>query len=129
MPAPARQTTFPLLNFGAHATPKRGPKPHWRPLSVESLTPGSAELFVIAGDDEACAGDGAVGRRVKLGIEVEEIAVLLAERPVEIVTQSRRDAEVGQDLPFIHAISADVVGAVIAVGIALKDGAYVRGFR
>src|ERR1700688_4293932 len=38
IPKPARTTTF-LRDFGLHAIPMRGANIHWRPVSVESLTP------------------------------------------------------------------------------------------
>ena len=30
----------------------RGAKPHWRPVSVESLTPLVRKFLVVAGDDD-----------------------------------------------------------------------------
>ena len=57
------------------------------------------------------------------GIEVIQAIVFLAESSVQVVAQAGRHAQVGAQLIFVLDIEAALVSAIVAVAVALKEGA------
>ena len=123
MPHPARTTSL-LSNFlGLHAKPKRGARPHCRPVRVELLTPLVGNFVLLPATMKPFESER-VGRGVVIStsrIEVIDFAVLLRQTAVIVPAQSSRDAQVGAKLEFVLDIFARLVGAIVAIRVALQD--------
>src|SRR5208337_2365236 len=87
--------------------------------------------MAILGDDVAVVGDGSsgvggiVGRAgvEETGIEVIQAAVFLAESSIQVVADAGRHAQIGPQLVLVLQIEAGLVGAIVSVAVALKEGA------
>ncbi len=71
------------------------------------------------GDDGVGAGVVVVERR----LEIVEAAVFFGEAAVIVETKTCGDAEVGAELIFVLNVGAGFFGAVVAIGVALHEGA------
>src|SRR5580704_4440970 len=80
-------------------------------------------VLVIARNDEAGIGDHVRARVVFVrgGIEVENTPVFLRQAAVPVVAQPGRDTEGGKNLILILNIEPGLVGAIVAIGVALKE--------
>ena len=73
------------------------------------------------------SGAGAVA--VEAGVEVEETAVLLGQAAVPVIANASGERERGGDLVLILNVGAELVGTIVAAGIALQEGAYIEAGR
>ena len=101
--------------------------PHWRPVSVVLLTPlvPLALLPAMIRPGFAMVSDADVVA-VSLRIEVEEAAVFLGEAAVPVVAHAGGERERRRDLKFVLHVSAKLVGAIVAAGVALQERADVE---
>jgi len=98
------------------------------------LPPGQSSVAGVLRDHVAVVGDGAVGvvriacrARVKeAGIEVVEASILFAEGAVVVVAQTEGQTQIGPDLVLVLNVEAGLIGAVVAVAVALQEGSYIE---
>ena len=80
---------------------------------------------------ECAAGVGGISGRtgvVEAGVEVVDVAVLLAQSAVQVPADAGRQAQVGANLVLILQVKAGLVGAIVAVAIALQEGGGLEVF-
>ena len=84
----------------------------------------------IARENQAAVGDGVGGGvvGVEVGVEVDERAVLFGHGPFVVPAQTEVERQVALHLVVVLDVGADLVGAVVAVGGTVVEGAAGRVF-
>ena len=87
------------------------------------VTHAFGAVGVVSGDDQPGILDGVGAGAVVIEgrLEVEDAAVLLGEAAVPVVAHAGGQRNGRHDLPLVLHIGAQLVGAVVAAGIALQE--------
>ena len=104
--------------------------PHWRPLSVVLLSPlvPLALLPAMTKPESVMVSDADVVA-VKLGVEVKQVAVFFGQSAVPVIPNASGDAQGWSHLELILQEEACLIGAIVAIGVALQESGRSKVLR